>query len=250
MNQPTLAARLAIEAMRKRQLMSKSRVNKLKKAPLTIAPQSASTGQAVPDVHATPDIQAAPDPQSTRRYTAICGLIDGKSLEDIATECEISTRTLRRWMEHPQFIKEFEKAHEQFLERVTAKLQAAADRAAEKVIKLMDCGIPTIEMHAAKTILRATTKAAEIAELKKLIQELQQAAARQSKQIARLQSDSDELHTLKTDIKKGTLTRPKWVTPDDWSKFIHNNEEDNRVIVSYVNNHPSALSFPDDDAPY
>jgi predicted RNase H-like nuclease (RuvC/YqgF family) len=110
----------------------------------------------------------------------------------------------------------------------------------------MDCGIPSIEMHAAKTILRTTTKASEIAELKKLVQELQQAAIRQTKQVTSLQRDSDELHTLKTELKKGTLTRPKWVTPDDWSKFISNNEEDNGIIVKYVRNHPGTLSFPDD----
>jgi hypothetical protein len=186
------------------------------------------------------------DFQSSRRYTAICGLLEGKSLEEIATDCDISTRTLRRWMECPQFIQEFEKAHRQFLDRVDAKLQAAADRAAEKIIKLMDCGIPSVEMHAARTILRTTTKAAEIAELKKLIQELQQAASRQTKQMARMQRDSDELHTLKAELKTGTLKRPKWVAPDDWSKFLRNNEEDNRIIVTYVKNHPSALSFPDD----
>jgi len=99
------------EQMRKRQLLSKSRVNK----PLN-EPSEPDT-QAPSELPATPNIQAAPDPQSARRYTAICGLISGKSLEDIATECDISTRTLRRWMEYPQFIQEHEKAHQQFLER-------------------------------------------------------------------------------------------------------------------------------------
>jgi hypothetical protein len=190
-----------------------------------------------------------PDFQSSRRYTAICGLLEGKSLEEIATECDISTRTLRRWMEHPQFIKEFNKSQEQFLERVNSRLKAAADKAAQKVIKLMDCGIPSVEMLAARTILRNTAKVDEITQLKKLISELQQVAARQTKQIAHLQRDSDELHTLKTDLKKGTLTRPKWVTPDDWEKFLRNNGEDDQIVVTYVKNHPSALSFPD-DGPY
>ena len=74
--------------------------------------------------------QSTPDYQSARRYTAICGRLSGKSLEDIAAECDISTRTLYRWMECPQFIQEYENAHQKFLDRVEAKLHAAADRAA------------------------------------------------------------------------------------------------------------------------
>jgi len=238
MNQQIHTNRLIAAEMRKRQLLSKSRVNK------PLSEPSKPPLHATQDLQATPNIQATPDPQSARRYTAICGLIAGKSLEDIATECEISTRTLRRWMEQPQFIQEYERAHQQFLERVNAKLQAAADKAAEKVIKLMDCGIPSLEMLAARTILRTTTKASEIAALKKLIQELQQAANRQTKQITLLQRDSCELNTLKTEMKTGILTRPKWVAPEDWSKFLRNNKQDEKIIVTYVKDHPGALPIP------
>ena len=144
-------------------------------------------------------------------------------------------------MDCPQFIREYEKAQDQFRERVDAILQQAADRAAKKLITLLDCGNHAVEVLAARTILRNNAKAAELAQLKKLIGEMQRAAAHDTKQINRLKREAEAFQKLLIDLKKGKLTRPDWVTPENWKKMITKNGGLEEVIVRYYSSDPNYL---------
>jgi Homeodomain-like domain-containing protein len=43
------------------------------------------------------------------RSRAAIGLADGRTQQQVATECDITSRTIQRWLEHPEFAAEVDR---------------------------------------------------------------------------------------------------------------------------------------------
>ena len=170
-----------------------------------------------------------------RQQSAICCLIEGNTLQASADTCGINVRTLRRWMQLPEFREEYNKARRQHLDHVAARLQSSADDAAETLARLLKCGDPLIELRAAKAILQISQKSVEAAELEKRAADLERSTAQQAKQIRHLKAENEllsssynELHDLKQGLEFGTLHRPEWVSKSAWERMFRLEEHRTR----------------------
>ena len=130
-------------------------------------------------------------------------------------------------MEHPQFIQDYGKAHREHLEMVSKRLQSAADVAADTLVRLLNCGIPSVELRAARTILQSTRRDAEQAELKRSTKDQERTIGHQAEEIEKLKTIiknyekfRNELDEIRTTMRHGTFKKPDWVTPLAWNQII------------------------------
>ncbi len=186
------------------------------------------------------------DFKSARYQDAICCLIEGKTLQATADASSINVRTLRRWMEHPEFINEYDKARKEHLDNVKTRLQAAADVAAETLLRLATCGIPSVELTAARTIMMAARKDAEQMERNQKTKDLEKRIADQDAEIEKLKANikhslqtTTELDNFKTALRNGTFKAPDWITSTAWTDIVRANHKKSYLIpeidIMYAN---------------
>jgi transposase-like protein len=163
-------------------------------------------------------------------WTVIPHLVAGQSMIAIAQTCGINVRTLRRWMETPEFKQEYRLAKREHFDILANRLTAYADQAADTLIDLMRNGDPMMQLRAAKTIIQIAQKSAEIAQRTQTIAELQQINADKEAlveeletEVAELQETSETLVQLKSKLATGNFTRPEWFPEPNWNKIVQNN---------------------------
>jgi hypothetical protein len=141
-------------------------------------------------------------------WTVIPHLVQGKSMIATAQACGINVRTLRRWMETPEFKQEYSLARREHFDMVANRLTAYADEAANTLLDLMRNGDPMMQLRAAKTIIQIAQKSAEIAQCTQTIAELQRQNADKAALIEELETEVAELHETSE-----SLARPKSQPP-------------------------------------
>ena len=163
-------------------------------------------------------------------WTVIPYLVAGKSMIGTAQACGINVRTLRRWMETPEFKQEYRLAKREHFDLVANRLTAYADEAANTLLDLMRNGDPMMQLRAAKTIIQIAQKSAEIAQRTQTIAELQQMNADKEALIEELETEVAELHDtsetlvqLKSKLSTGNFARPEWFPETNWNKIVQNN---------------------------
>jgi len=167
---------------------------------------------------------------SPKQWSAISSLMEGRNMQATADLCDINVRTLRRWLQSADFVEEYNRTRRQHLENVTAHLLSAAADAADTLMRLLKSGDPIVELRAARAILQMSHKGAEMADLKKRMDELERVNAKQEQQIEKLeaanrslQSSKEELHEMTTSLMAGTFQRPTWLTTSAWEKIVRTN---------------------------
>jgi len=115
--------------------------------------------------------------QSRQKEAAIIALLACPTIAAAAAQTGVASATLRRWLQDPAFSAEYRAARRQVVEHTVSQLQRSAAEAVTALRDHLDCGIPAVEIAAAKTILDYTFKglevldlAAEVAELKASLQ--------------------------------------------------------------------------------
>jgi hypothetical protein len=84
---------------------------------------------------------------------AIAALLRAPEIEAAAAMLGLDEAVLRRWLEDPRFRARYREARRAFLEDATDRLQQLVGGAVEALARNLTCGVPEVEVEAARVIL-------------------------------------------------------------------------------------------------
>src|SRR5690349_18421062 len=84
---------------------------------------------------------------------AIEALVRAPRIEAAAAMVGIDESTLRRWLQEPAFKARYREARRAVLEDSIARLEQLTASAVEALARNLTCGVPAVEVEAAKAIL-------------------------------------------------------------------------------------------------
>ena len=111
-----------------------------------------------------------------REEAAIGALLSEPTIGAAAQKAGIGENTLLRWMAEPDFKARYRAARRSVVEGAIGRLQQAATQAVDALARNLTCGIPAVEVGAAKSILDQAIKAVELVDLAERIEALEQAS--------------------------------------------------------------------------
>jgi DNA-binding MurR/RpiR family transcriptional regulator len=114
--------------------------------------------------------------RAQREDAAIAALLSEPTIAEAATKAGISESTLLRWLQEPGFKGRCRAARRSVVESAIGRLQQAASQAVDALVKNLTCGVPAVEVGAAKSVLDQALKAVELVDLAERIEALEQAA--------------------------------------------------------------------------
>jgi transposase-like protein len=108
---------------------------------------------------------------------AIAALLTQRNVEEAARAVGISTRTLLRWLQAPEFQKAYRDARRAAFSQSIARLQQGATAAATTLLKTMvEPGTSaSVRIRAAECVLSHATRAIEIEDIEARVTELERA---------------------------------------------------------------------------
>ncbi len=92
-------------------------------------------------------------PKETNKEKVLTALIESASITEAASKCELSEKTLRRYLEEKDFSDEYAAARRQVVENSITQLQQASGEAVETLRRNLTCDNPQAEIRAAQLIL-------------------------------------------------------------------------------------------------
>jgi hypothetical protein len=119
------------------------------------------------------------DKFSRKQEEAVAALLTQRNIEEAARTAGISTRTLMRWLQVPEFQKAYRQGRRDAYSQAVARLQQGTSAAATILLRTMvDPGTPaSVRVRAAEVIFSHAFKAIEIEDIEARVSELEQAAA-------------------------------------------------------------------------
>lgn len=113
-----------------------------------------------------------------RKELTIIALLQQPTIGQAAAQAEVSERTLWRWLQDPDFQREYREARRQALNHAITRLHQRAAEAAETLAAIMaDPENPaTTRINAARSILEFGFKGSELAELEERLEKLEEKA--------------------------------------------------------------------------
>ena len=115
---------------------------------------------------------------SRKKEEAIIALLTQRNMDEAAKSIGISTQTLVRWMQVPEFDKAYREARRAAYGQATARLQQATSAAVSTLLKIMvDTNAPpSTRVRAADSVLDHAKQAIEIEDVEVRVAALEQAA--------------------------------------------------------------------------
>jgi hypothetical protein len=111
-----------------------------------------------------------------RAELALAALLAEPTIAEAAARAGISESTLLRWMAEPEFKARYRAARRQVVEAAIGRLQSVTTKAVDALERNLSCGIPAVEVGAAKSILDQAIKGVELVDLVERVEQLEQAA--------------------------------------------------------------------------
>jgi len=119
------------------------------------------------------------DELTQMQHDAISALLLTRTLKAAAKSAGCGERTLRGWLDEPQFVAAYQAARRAAVGQSIARLQQISGAAVDRLKALLECGKPAIELGAARTVLELAIKSVEIEDLQSRILALEEAHAKQ-----------------------------------------------------------------------
>jgi len=113
-----------------------------------------------------------------KQEEAILALLSNRNVEETARAVKITTRTLYRWLNEPEFDKAYRQARRKAFGQSTARLQQASSAAVSVMMKTMvdpNAGAST-RLRAADMVYSHAAKAIETEDIDARVTELERAA--------------------------------------------------------------------------
>jgi transposase-like protein len=117
------------------------------------------------------------------REEAIAALLTQRNIEEAAKAVGISTNTLLRWLQLPEFQTAYRQARRAAFGQSSARLQQGSAAAATTLLKIMlDQNAPfSTRVRAAECVMNHTLKAIEIEDVEVRVSDLERAAQAEGK---------------------------------------------------------------------
>jgi transposase-like protein len=118
-----------------------------------------------------------------KQEEAIAALLTQRSIDEAAKAIGVSSNTLYRWMEVPEFQAAYRKARFTAVQQAIARLQQATGAAAITLLKLMtDVNAPAaVRLRAAECVLERSMKGIELEDIDARLTELERAVEQSGK---------------------------------------------------------------------
>jgi len=112
-----------------------------------------------------------------KQEEAIAALLSQRSIEDAARVVGVAEKTLRRWMQEPQFKAHYLRARREGVSQAVARLQQATGAAAAVALKLLtDPNVPAaVRLRAAEFVFDRSSKGIELEDIEARVAELERA---------------------------------------------------------------------------
>ena len=107
---------------------------------------------------------------------ALAALLSEPTVEAAATKVGVSESTLLRWMAESVFRGRLRAARRAVVEGAIGRLQQAATEAVDTLRRNLRCGIPAVEVGAARSILDQALRATELLDLAERVEQLERAS--------------------------------------------------------------------------
>src|SRR4051794_30601611 len=120
---------------------------------------------AVPDRRWQPVTAGGGGRRLQREDAAVAALLSERTIAEAAAKAGIGESTLLRWMAEPEFKARCRAARREVVEGAIGRLQQAATDAVDALARNLSCGIPAVEVGAARTVLDQAIKAVELVDL-------------------------------------------------------------------------------------
>ena len=111
-----------------------------------------------------------------REEAAVAALLAEKTIAEAAAKARIGETTLLRWMAEPEFKARLRAARRLVVEGAIGRLQQAATQAVDALARNLTCGIPAVEVGAARSILDQAIRAVELVDLAERVEQLERAS--------------------------------------------------------------------------
>jgi hypothetical protein len=112
-----------------------------------------------------------------KQEEAIAALLSQRSIEDAAHVVGVAEKTLRRWMQEPQFNAHYLRARREGVSQAVARMQQATGAAGTVALKLMtDSNVPAaVRLRAAEFVFDRSIKGIELEDIEARVSELERA---------------------------------------------------------------------------
>jgi hypothetical protein len=97
----------------------------------------------------------------------------GAGLEAAAKKANVAYRTLKKWLQLPEFQKAYRTARRRVVEYAIGRLQQATGKAIDTLKRNLTCGHAGSEIRAALGILEHSVKAVELTDLVERVEEIE-----------------------------------------------------------------------------
>lgn len=111
-----------------------------------------------------------------REDVALAALLSERTIAEAAAKAALSESTILRWLADPAFKARYRDARRQVVETAITGIQQAASDAVAALRRNLTCGIPAVEVGAAKSVLDFAVKGVELVDLAERVEQLEQAA--------------------------------------------------------------------------
>jgi hypothetical protein len=115
--------------------------------------------------------------QSRLEDAALAALLSTRTVAAAAEQVGVGERTLGRWMAEPAFKARYREARQQIVEHAIGRLQQATDEAVEALRRNLECGVPAVEVGAAKAVVEYVLKVGDVFDLAARLAALEAAGA-------------------------------------------------------------------------
>ena len=112
-----------------------------------------------------------------REEAAIAALLAEPTIAAAARRAGVSESTLLRWLREPEFGSEYRAARRLVVESAIGRLQQTATEAVDALARNLQCGIPAVEVGAAKAVLDQAIRGVELLDLAERVAALERAGA-------------------------------------------------------------------------
>jgi hypothetical protein len=100
-----------------------------------------------------------------KQLAAVAALLVAPTIEVAAATTGVDSRTIRRWFHETPFKRALWEARREVMNQVVIRLQSAAGRAVDTLVRHLDSGRPADEIRAASIILEKATGVGEVEEV-------------------------------------------------------------------------------------
>jgi hypothetical protein len=105
---------------------------------------------------------------------ALAALLAEPTIALAAEKAGIGASTLLRWLQEPSFKARYREARRQVVEAAIGRLQHVSTKAVDALERNLTCGIPAVEVGAAKAVLDQAVKAVEVMDLAERVEQIEQ----------------------------------------------------------------------------